>query len=221
MIDHSGAVYINGFATDDHNWTLGTGKLKEPVTKERGEREETTVICEGCFRTYAGSNICPTCGLVHKQKSSFIATIDAQLGLVDKVTREVKKKEKYGDGFKQRFYQELLGWTVVKKKKKEAAAYKYKERFNKWPDFGDVIPLQPSKETLSYIQHLNIKWARRKEMMRNNKIEDRVRRSYRDCSKGQKQWYAENAYHLFHLGLISKKEQRDIIDDIYYAPWYK
>ena len=162
VIDHSGAVYINGFATDDHNWTLGKGKIKEPIRREPGEREVKTVICEGCFRTYEGSNICPTCGLVHKQKSSFMETIDAQLGLVDKVTREVKKKEKYGDGYKQKFYQELLGWTVVKKKQPGAAAHKYKQRFGDWPRFGDVQPLQPSKDTMSYIQHLNIKWARRK-----------------------------------------------------------
>ena len=165
VIDHSGAVYIHGFATDDREWTLGGGKLKDvKINGERagGDKDEKNIICEGCFRTYAGSNICPTCGLVHKQKSAFIETIDAQLGLVDKVTRKVKKKEQYGDDFKQRFYQELLGWTVVKKKKPGAAAYKYKERFGNWPDFGDVQPLQPTKETLSYIQHLMIKWVRRK-----------------------------------------------------------
>ena len=162
VIDHSGAVYINGFATDEHNWVLGTGKIKEPIIREREEREEQMIICEGCFRTYAGSNICPTCGTKHKPQSKYIETIDAQLGLVDKVTRKVKKKEQYGEGFKQRFYQELLGYCVVKKKKPGFANHKYKARFGNWPNYPDVPALQPSKETLSYIKHLMIRWVRRK-----------------------------------------------------------
>ena len=165
IIDHSGAVHTNGFATDDQEWKLGHGRLKENHRKERGEREEKTTICEGCFRVFTGSNICPSCGQVSKQKSAYTDYIDGQLGLVSKKTKKVERKEQYGEGFKESFYAELLGHCLIKHKKPGWAAHKYRERFKEWPS-GNPKPKEPTVETLSYIRHLNIKYARSRKYRR-------------------------------------------------------
>ena len=70
IIDHSGAVYTHGFIDEDHNWTLSHGLEKASSSGEAKEREESVIVCEGCFRTYSGSNICPDCGQMHKHKST-------------------------------------------------------------------------------------------------------------------------------------------------------
>ena len=163
IIDHSGAVYTNGFATDDHNWILTSGKAKENERTEPAEREKSTLICEGCFRTFSGSNICPGCGKIHKSKSSYVEFIDAELGLVNKKTKKVERKERYGENFKREFYQQLLGYTVIKGYNDNWANYKYKERFDSFPQFKDAVAEKPNKETMSYIKHLQIKWAKRRK----------------------------------------------------------
>ena len=45
---------------------------------------------------------------------------------------------------------------------KTGPLHKYKERFNVYPKFDKVVPREPSKETKSYITHLQIKYARRR-----------------------------------------------------------
>ena len=162
VIDHAGAVHTNGFATDDQEWKLGKGKLKENERREREDREEKEVVCEGCFRVYFGSNICPSCGTVHNPKSKYVDYIDGQLGLVSKVTKKVERAEKYGEDFKKNFFAELLGHALVKKYNPDWAKHKFKERFDIYPQFEGLEPKQPSKETKSYITHLQIKYARRR-----------------------------------------------------------
>jgi len=163
VIDHSGAVYTNGLATDDHNWILSIGKVKENERVEPKEREERLIICEGCFRTFSGHNVCPSCGKVHVIKSSYVEFIDAELGLVNKKTKKVERKEKYGENFRKEFYQQLLGYTVIKGYKENWANHKYKERFDNYPNFKDAVAEKPNKETMSYIKHLQIKWAKRRK----------------------------------------------------------
>jgi len=163
VIDHSGAVYTNGFATDDHNWVLTVGKSSENERVEPKDREASTIVCEGCFRTFSGHNICPGCGKIHKGKSSYVDFIDAELGLVNKKTKKVERKEEYGENFKKEFYQQLLGYGVVKNYNDSWANYKYKERFDSYPNFKDVVAEKPNKETMSYIKHLQIKWAKRRK----------------------------------------------------------
>ena len=56
-------------------------RLKENQRRERGEREEKEIICEGCFRVFCGSNVCPSCGAVTSIRSAYTDYIDGQLGL--------------------------------------------------------------------------------------------------------------------------------------------
>ena len=163
VIDHSGAVHTNGLATDDIDWKLGEGKIKENQRRERGEREEKEITCEGCFRIFCGSNICPSCGASTTLRSAYTDYIDGQLGLVNKVTKKVVRKERYGEGFKKKFYEELMGHSLVQKYHEDWSMHKFKERFGIYPKFDNVKPREPSKETKSYITHLQIKFARRRK----------------------------------------------------------
>jgi DNA repair protein RadD len=166
VIDHSGAVYINGFIDDEHKWDLGSGVLrKRPERKERDD-EDSIIVCEGCFRTYSGGNICPTCGQKHKPKSDYMTFIDSQLCLVDKKTRKAEDKEKYGKDSKKTFYKELLGFAEIKRHSKGWAYYKYKERFKEdppYPPFKYPDSIMPSDQTKKYIKHLQIREVKRKQ----------------------------------------------------------
>lgn len=162
VIDHSGAVYTNGFATDEHDWKLGTGKVQENERTEPEDREEKQVTCEGCFHVHTGSNICPRCGHINSSKSAYVGYVEGMLGLVSKKTKKVEKVEKYGDGFKQQFYQELLGLAMLRKRTPEWAAHKYSARFKETPNFGKVEAINPGKDTKSYVTYLNIRSAKSK-----------------------------------------------------------
>jgi len=166
VIDHSGAVYINGFIDDDHKWDLGTGILrKRPERKDR-DKEDSIIVCEGCFRTYSGGNICPTCGQKHKPKSDYVNFIDSQLCLVDKITRKAERKEEYGEGFKLNFYKELLGASELRGHSKGWAWHKYQDRFGEKPDYPDFKypdSIHPSDECNNYIKHLQIREFKKKK----------------------------------------------------------
>ena len=162
IIDHSGAVYTHGFATDDQDWKLTKGKAEDRERTEGDAKEENSTTCEGCFQVFKGSNICPNCGTINKSRDKYVAFIEAELGLVNKVTRKVEKKEQYGEGFRKKFYSELLGHAIVKGYKVGWAAMKFKERFKTYPAFGETPAMEPSKETKSYIRHLQIKHAKRR-----------------------------------------------------------
>ena len=163
VIDHSGAVYINGFVDDEHKWDLGTGILRKRAERKERTKEESVIVCEGCFRTYSGSNICPSCGKIHQSKSEYVAFIDAQLGLVDRKTRVIEAKEKYGKDFRRKFYEELIGMGEIRGYKKGWSAFKYKERFGDWPPKGNYKAVAPSAETRSYVKHLEIKEVKKKQ----------------------------------------------------------
>jgi superfamily II DNA or RNA helicase len=163
VIDHSGAVYINGFIDDNHEWDLTKGMVKKTADKKQSTKEESVIICEGCFRTYSGSNICPSCGKMHESKSDYISFIDSQLGLVNKKTRIADAKEKYGDDFRDVFYEELLGMAAIKDYKETWASYKYKQRFGIWPPKKTYKASMPTKATKSYVKHLQIRYRKGKE----------------------------------------------------------
>ncbi len=163
IIDHSGAVYTHGFVEDDIQWTLDP---KKPMTiKERKlakPKEETQIICEGCFSMFSGSNICSKCGHVQLKKSKYVAVLDKELGFVDKKTKTVKNKLTYAPEFRKQFYAMLLGHCAIHNYKEGWAFHTYKTRFKNFPNYKNVVPIKPSSECASYIKHLQIKQAKRK-----------------------------------------------------------
>jgi len=173
VIDHSGAVYINGFVDDDHKWDLTKGIVRERAEREERKKEDSVIVCEGCFRTYSGSNICPSCGKIHQPKSEYVAFLDSQLGLVNKKTRVMEAKEQYGDDFREVFFEELLGLAAIKDYNKGWAEHKYKERFKVEPPKKDYKPSMPSKATKTYVKYLQIRYHKAKEK------EKRMREEYK------------------------------------------
>tara|TARA_R110000823_G_scaffold102896_2_gene220193 strand:+ start:50 stop:601 length:552 start_codon:yes stop_codon:yes gene_type:complete len=163
IIDHSGAVYTHGFVEDDIEWHLDPKRAM--TIKERKlakPKEETQIICEGCFSMFSGSNICSRCGHVQLKKSKYVSVLDKELGFVDKITKTVKKKLTYAPEFRKEFYAMLLGHCAIHKYKEGWAYHTYKMRFNDYPSFSNVEPIKPSSECVSYIKHLQIRKAKSK-----------------------------------------------------------
>jgi len=166
IIDHSGAVYMHGFVEDEVEWRLDP---KKPISikerKRERDKEESLIVCDGCFTAYSGSNICPKCGHIAEKKSQYVAVLDAELGLVDKAKRVVSKKLSYAPEFRAEFYSMLLGYCALKSYNTGWAFHTYKNRFKLTPNYGDVEPTKPSKECMNYIKYLQI----RKAKSNNNK----------------------------------------------------
>ena len=163
IIDHSGAVYTHGFVEDDIEWHLDPKRAM--TIKERKlakPKEETQIICEGCFSMFSGSNICSRCGHVQLKKSKYVSVLDKELGFVDKITKTVKQKLTYAPEFRKEFYAMLLGHCAIHKYKEGWAYHTYKMRFNDYPSFSNVEPIKPSSECVSYIKHLQIRKAKSK-----------------------------------------------------------
>mgnify|MGYP006113391197 FL=1 len=60
-------------------------------------------------------------------------------------TKKVERKEEYGENFKKEFYQQLLGYSVIKNYNDSWANFKYKERFDSYPTFRDAVAEKPNK----------------------------------------------------------------------------
>jgi DNA repair protein RadD len=164
IIDHSGAVYMHGFVEDEVKWSLDPKKpLSIQERKEQRDKEETMIICDGCFTAYSGSNICPKCGHVAEKKSKYVEVIDAELGWVDKATRTVKKKLTYAPEFREEFYSMLLGYCAMRGYSTGWAFHTYKNRFKELPNYSNAEATKPSKECRNYIKHLQIKAAMSKK----------------------------------------------------------
>jgi len=65
---------------------------------------------------------------------------------------------------KLRFYSELLGYAKSKNYNTGWADHKHNERFGHFPaKKKGVVAVKPSKETVSYIRHLQIKYNKGKK----------------------------------------------------------
>jgi hypothetical protein len=158
---------MHGFVEDEVKWSLDPKKpLSIQERKEQRDKEETMIICDGCFTAYSGSNICPKCGHVAEKKSKYVEVIDAELGWVDKATRTVKKKLTYAPEFREEFYSMLLGYCAMKGYSTGWAFHTYKNRFKELPNYSSAEATKPSKECRNYIKHLQIKAAMSKKNKR-------------------------------------------------------
>lgn len=126
---------------------------KEPTAKEKSEAK-----CPKCGRI-GGGNPCVSCGYVRPIRNEVIAVP----GEMVELSGSVAKKEKFSSEFKEKFYQELLGYAKQKGYKDGYAFFKYQDRFHVQPTWKKVA-IPPSPEVLGWITHQNIKQSHSKKV---------------------------------------------------------
>jgi len=92
LIDHSGAIHMFGFPTDDIEWPLEKSRnINQEVQLQRvtNNSESEGVVCQVCFCTFKGSRTCPNCGASMVRKGVEIAVKN---GLLKEVKPEKKRE---------------------------------------------------------------------------------------------------------------------------------
>jgi DNA repair protein RadD len=156
ILDHGGNIARLGAPDDDMPEFLDPGERIDRQAKkaEEKEREEKAPKpCPQCAHLFVGHK-CPSCGFERKTPNR-VAEKDGKLEKLEKATK----------GEKEQWFRELLGYSRKKGFSDGWASHKYRERFGVWPaKKSNLHPCEPGPEVRKYIQYLNIKWAKRRDV---------------------------------------------------------
>lgn len=162
VLDHSGCVLRFGFPTDERLWTLeGKTALKAPEKRTKGQVEEAKRIkCPECGFVFNRSSTCPSCGYILKHRGQDEKTLPGKLV---ELNGEVVDGEE-NMWAREQFYLELRGFAVEKGYRPGWAAYKYKEKFGRFPpwDWNTGRFERPGVKTRRWIKSRQIAWAKSK-----------------------------------------------------------
>jgi superfamily II DNA or RNA helicase len=160
-LDHSGN-YLRFRADWDEVYTDGVKELDsrlEKVMREPTEKVKKEAKCVACdFLLPKNSECCPSCGHVIQKRNS-VVTVAGQMQELLLENFKAKKDEK------QVFYSELLYIAKEKSYNPNWASHIYREKFGVWPKGLQHTLAPPTVNTVKWIQHKNIKWAKSKERM--------------------------------------------------------
>ena len=165
IIDHSGCVYEHGFPEDAGNWTLST---KKPKTRDRIKDpiqpiEKQPFTCVRCDTVYAPNRddyACPNCALIPTKKERIVLISEGRL------VEMPKTKPNAND--KQNFYAQLLFYCRQKGYKEGWASHTFKQKYGHFPHNKKTFPIATGKDVMSFIQHLNIRRAKSRNMRELN-----------------------------------------------------
>lgn len=157
-LDHSGNFLR--FRDDwDEIYEVGVSNLgdrTEKAKKEPTEKEKKDSKCPACGYLWPRNALhCPACGHV-RERRSMVETVPGELHELGQRGLSVDR---------QSFYSQLLYYANQRNYNPHWAAHKYKEKYGTWPrGLSDgVIP--PSLDTLKWIRHRNIAWAKSRNRM--------------------------------------------------------
>ena len=165
IIDHSGCVYEHGFPEDAGNWTLST---KKPKTRDRIKDpiqpiEKQPFTCVRCDTVYAPNRddyACPNCALIPTKKERIVLISEGRLVEMPKIKPNANDK--------QNFYAQLLFYCRQKGYKEGWASHTFKQKYGHFPHNKKTFPIATGKEVMSFIQHLNIRRAKSRNMRELN-----------------------------------------------------
>lgn len=156
VLDHSGCVHMHGFAEEDRQWTLD-GRRNFGGTRDGGSKaksEAAQIDCPECHAVFSRTIVCPECGYQLKPRAQDVETEDGRL-----VELNAKDRKPLGD---PKFFQELKGFALERGHKPGFAAFKFKERYGRFPpwSWNDLPPLDATLETRQWIKSRQIAWAK-------------------------------------------------------------
>lgn len=160
ILDHAGNHLRMGFITDDSPDSLDFGEKKTAAQKKEEQEEPKPKECIKCHAVKpVGVSECPECGFKPTRQSEIV---------VEKGTlKELKKQPTPIE--KAQFFSELLWYARSKNYSEGWAAHTFKKKFDHFPSKKKgVSAVKPSKETMGYIKHLQIKFNKSKKSSNKN-----------------------------------------------------
>jgi len=157
-LDHSGN-YLRFRDDWDEIYTEGVKTLNSKVERAKKEPTDKTKKeskCPECGYLWPkNSDTCPACGHVRKRKNLVESVAGELVELVS--GNKVKKDDK------QIFYSELLYYANQRNYNPNWASHKYREKFGVWPRGLEDVQVPPSINTMKWITHKQIQWARKRD----------------------------------------------------------
>ena len=157
-LDHSGN-YLRFREEWDEIYADGVKSLEgkiERTKKEPTEKEKKESKCSACGHLWpSNTDTCPSCGHVRQKRN-----------LVDQVAGELVElvaSKKVAKDDKQMFYSEMLYIAEKRNYNPNWASHVYRDKFGVWPRNLHDTAIPPSINTMKWITHRQIKFARRKE----------------------------------------------------------
>jgi superfamily II DNA or RNA helicase len=157
-LDHSGN-YLRFRDEWDEIYADGVKSLEgksEKAKKEPTEKLKKESKCSACGHLWPPhTDTCPSCGHVRQKRN-----------LVDQVAGELVELvagKKVAKDDKQMFYSEMLFIAQQRNYNPNWASHVYRDKFGVWPRNLKENAIPPSINTMKWITHRQIKFARRKE----------------------------------------------------------
>ena len=165
ILDHSGSVHRLGFPDQiTYDSLINKNDGLDEVSSKRKEKEKKEKLPSECVSCHymkdAGVLVCPVCGFRAMTGENVEADETRELSALKKTKEKKLTKED-----KQQFYSELKGYQAqrklaIKPISDGAISWIYKNKTGVFPrGLHDMIK-QPSPETLNYIKHRQIKFAK-------------------------------------------------------------
>lgn len=157
-LDHSGN-YLRFRDDWDEVYSEGVKTLNSKVERAKKEPTEKTKKeskCPECGYLWPkNSDTCPACGHVRKRRNLVESVAGELVELVS--GNKVKKDDK------QIFYSELLYVAQERNYNPNWASHIYRDKFGVWPRGLIDTPVPPSINTMKWITHRQIQWARKRD----------------------------------------------------------
>lgn len=150
VLDHSGTVHNLGYPTEDLPLSLCDGTKSASDAKRKTEKPKDRKCPKCSFIKKA--HTCPKCGFTPEVKNT-VVTEEGELKAVSRASKTDK----------QSFFSEMLWYANSKGFKPGFAANQYREKFGVWPRGLNEYPRPASLETMNWIKHKAIAFAKRKE----------------------------------------------------------
>jgi hypothetical protein len=164
ILDHSGAVFLHGFAEDAVEWTLDPDRRAEsPAHVARCDREPGSRLleCTQCGAIRIAGEPCPHCGFLPKRPPRDVLVAHGELGLINGGRVEAHSYDPI----------ECAKWhamlTAIADERGYARgwiSHKYREKFGVWPAWGNTPePISPTPEVRAWVRSRMIAYAKRLE----------------------------------------------------------
>lgn len=160
IIDHAGNCLRNGVPTEALPTELDDGAGKNSDRRERNKEkaERLPRPCPKCKHLFAAS-ICPACGF-KPQAHEDVEWVDGKL-----VPLGSSMKRTFSTAEKHDIYAQLLGYAQQHMLKPGWAYFKCQEYCGSAPrDTKTIAAKQPTAEIEKWVRHINIKWAKRRNV---------------------------------------------------------
>jgi DNA repair protein RadD len=164
VLDHSGAVFRQGFVEDRVDWTLDPDKRSYSPThaaRLRSGYSSRLLECSQCGSIRIAGEACRHCGFLPQRPPKAIVFNEGDLALVN---RERRTAEPVSDpNERMRWHAELTYISAERGYKPGWVGHMYRTKFGAWPPIRDIKPMQPSQEVLSWVRSRAIAYAKAKE----------------------------------------------------------